>query len=334
MKQTEKLIGESSTFLTMLEKVSLLANIQRPVLIFGERGSGKELIAARLHYLSSRWEQPYITLNCASLSSELVDSELFGHESGSFTGAKNQHLGRFERAEQGSLFLDEIATAPLHVQEKLLRVVEYGEFERVGGNKTQRADVRLITATNQNLNHLIEEQHFRADLLDRLAFDVIHVPPLRERQDDVLLLAQHFAIKMCKELKLPLFSGFSNRVNNILLSYEWPGNIRQLKNVIERAVYLHQRPDSPIDSIILDPFKNPFNEPTTKLTQNELQIRPNLNQPLNLKVWLEDIEKYILKKTLTKYCYNQKEVAHQLTLSYHQLRGLLRKYGISKKTAN
>ncbi|MCE0492648.1 phage shock protein operon transcriptional activator [Vibrio salinus] len=334
MKPRDNLIGESPNFTAMLEKVSLLAKVQRPVLIFGERGSGKELIASRLHYLSSRWDQPFLTMNCAALSRELVDSELFGHEPGAFTGARHQHQGRFERAEKGTLFLDEIATAPLHVQEKLLRVVEYGEFERVGGHKTLKSDVRLITATNQDLQELINKHEFRADLLDRLTFDVIHVPPLRERQEDILLLATHFGIKMCRELNLSYFPGFSRSVEDSLLSYQWPGNVRQLRNVVERAVYVNQHTDSPIDSIIFNPLQNPYQATTTAVHKNVSSLKkPDFSLPLDLKSWLENSEKHILLTTLETLHFNQKETAKQLNLSYHQLRGLIRKYGISTKNS-
>ncbi len=332
MRRRDNLIGESPNFLAMLEKVSLLAKIERPVLILGERGSGKELIASRLHYLSSRWEQPFVSMNCAALSNELVDSELFGHESGAFTGARNQHQGRFERAEKGTLFLDEIATAPLHVQEKLLRVVEYGEYERVGGHKTLKSDVRLITATNQDLNLLIEKQQFRADLLDRLTFDVIHVPPLRERQSDILILAKHFGIKMCRELNLSFFPGFSTEVEESLLSYQWPGNVRQLRNVVERAVYSNQDTNSPINQIVFDPLKKPYQAILHTTTQKQnIPQSPVCSLPLDLKSWLENSEKNILVTTLEALHFNQKETAKQLNLSYHQLRGLIRKYAISTK---
>ncbi len=204
----QDLIGEAPSFLSILDKVSKLAPINRPILIIGERGTGKELIAQRLHYLSPRWNQPLITLNCASLSEGLIDSELFGHEAGSFTGSKGRHSGRFERAEKGSLFLDELATAPLVIQEKLLRVIEYGQYERVGGHAPINANVRLICATNANLQEMSKAGLFRHDLLDRLAFDVIHLPPLRHRKQDILLLAEHYAIKMCRELKLEFFCWF------------------------------------------------------------------------------------------------------------------------------
>lgn len=173
----DNLLGEANSFLEVLEQVSRLAPLNKPVLIIGERGTGKELIANRLHYLSGRWDGPFISLNCAALNENLLDTELFGHEAGAFTGAQKRHPGRFERADGGTLFLDELATAPMLVQEKLLRVIEYGELERVGGSQPLQVNVRLVCATNANLPERVAEEKFRADLLDRLAFDVVQLPP-------------------------------------------------------------------------------------------------------------------------------------------------------------
>ncbi len=175
-------IGESPAFQDMLAHVSRLAPLERPVLVVGERGTGKELIASRLNYLSARWDRPFVKLNCAALAEALLDSELFGHEAGAFTGAVRRRLGRFELADGGTLLLDEIATASLAVQEKILRAIEYGAFERVGGNETRQVDVRVIAATNADLPALAAAGRFRPDLLDRLAFDVITLPPLRTRR--------------------------------------------------------------------------------------------------------------------------------------------------------
>ncbi|MGL4713017.1 MAG: phage shock protein operon transcriptional activator, partial [Shewanella sp.] len=235
--QQDNLIGQSNALLEVLEHVSQIAPLSKPVLIIGERGTGKELIAERLHYLSKRWDQSFIKLNCSSLSENLLESELFGHESGAFTGAKGKHEGRFERADGGTLFLDELANTSGLIQEKLLRVIEYGEFERVGGSKTVQADVRLICAANEDLPSLAEAGEFRADLLDRLAFDVITLPPLRCRPEDIMTLAEYFAIGMARQLKLQLFSGFSAHAIEQLMTHDWPGNIRELKNVVERSVY-------------------------------------------------------------------------------------------------
>lgn len=207
----DNLLGEANSFLEVLEQVSRLAPLNKPVLIIGERGTGKELIANRLHFLSGRWDGPFISLNCAALNENLLDTELFGHEAGAFTGAQKRHPGRFERADGGTLFLDELATAPMLVQEKLLRVIEYGELERVGGSQPLQVNVRLVCATNADLPAMVAEDKFRADLLDRLAFDVVQLPPLRERRSDIMLLADQFAIQMCRELGLPLFPGFSER---------------------------------------------------------------------------------------------------------------------------
>ena len=171
------IVGESPPFLEMMEHVSRAAGLDKPVLVIGERGTGKELIASRLHYLSRRWDQPLVKVNCAALTESLLESELFGHEAGAFTGATRRHVGRFERAEGGTLLLDELATVPVRMQEKILRVVEYGEFERVCGSETLRADVRVVGATNQDLPRLAREGSFRADLLDRLPIH-LHGEPL------------------------------------------------------------------------------------------------------------------------------------------------------------
>lgn len=315
----QSLLGQSASFVTVLDKVSRLAPINRPVLIIGERGTGKELIARRLHYLSKRWDKPLINLNCATLSEGVVDSELFGHEAGSFTGAKGRHQGRFERAEGGTLFLDELATSPLFVQEKLLRVIEYGEYERVGGSTKLECDVRLICATNANLPELAKKGEFRADLLDRLAFDVLILPPLRERKQDIPLLAEHFAMKMCQELGYELFPGFSEPCLQSLLSYPWPGNVRELKNVIERAIYQNPNPSLPIEALVFNPF-------ATQLESVPETPDSNWSLPLDYKVWQRQQDTEMLNRALTEAQHNQKRAAQLLGLSYHQFRGMLRKY--------
>src|SRR5215472_3145348 len=216
------LIGESPTFRACLAQVSQLAGLDRPVLVVGERGTGKELVAARLTLLSPRWDRPFIKLNCAALAESLLDSELFGHEAGAFTGAQRRRLSRFEIADGGTLFLDEIANAALAVQEKILRVIEYGAFERVGGNEVHHVDVRVIAATNVDLPSLAENGGFRSDLLDRLAFDVVTIPPLRERVEDIPLLAEHFGRGMTRELGREVFHGFTSAALARLVAYRWP----------------------------------------------------------------------------------------------------------------
>lgn len=326
----QNLIGESPAFLAVLDKVSKLAAIERPVLIIGERGTGKELIAQRLHYLSKRWDQPLITLNCSTLSEGLIDSELFGHESGSFTGSKGRHKGRFERAENGTLFLDELATAPLLVQEKLLRVIEYGQYERVGGHELLNANVRLVCATNADLPVMADQGAFRADLLDRLAFDVIHLPPLRERQEDILLLAQYYAIKMCRELGYDYFVGFSERAQQSLLSYAWPGNVRELKNVVERAIYQHGESEFTIDELNFDPFNRASKiAPADSSSPNATSV--SFEFPLDYKAWQEQQDQVLLNAALEQSKFNQRKAADLLGLSYHQLRGMVRKYDLTRE---
>lgn len=324
----ETIIGVDSQFIDVLEQTSALAQLKKPILIIGERGTGKELIAHRLHYLAPWWQGPFISINCSALNDNLLDSELFGHEAGAFTGAKNRHQGRFERADGGSLFLDELATAPMLVQEKLLRVIEYGHLERVGGSQSLHVDVRLICATNADLPAMAEEGKFRADLLDRLAFDVIRLPPLRERRADIMLLAENFAISMCQELGLPFFPGFSDGACQVLLDYSWPGNIRELKNVVERSVYRHGTSDNVLNNIIIDPFAG-FQTPKTpilKESSKEKFSMPTL--PLDLRQWQNDVEKKLVNDALKESLYNQKEAAEKLSLSYDQFRGLIKKHQI------
>lgn len=326
----QNLIGESPSFLAVLDKVSKLAAIERPILIIGERGTGKELIAQRLHYLSKRWDQPLISLNCSTLSEGLIDSELFGHEQGSFTGSKGRHKGRFERAENGTLFLDELATAPLLVQEKLLRVIEYGQYERVGGHQLLNANVRLVCATNANLPEMATNGEFRADLLDRLAFDVIQLPPLRERKEDILLLAEYYAIKMCRELGFEYFVGFSREAEQSLLDYSWPGNVRELKNVIERAVYQHGQQEASIENMVFDPFASTWSEPAQTDESSSDAPSENITFPLNYKQWQEEQDLKILNAALEEAKFNQRKAAQLLDLSYHQLRGMVRKYNLTQ----
>lgn len=317
----DNLLGEANSFLEVLEQVSRLAPLNKPVLIIGERGTGKELIANRLHYLSGRWDGPFISLNCAALNENLLDTELFGHEAGAFTGAQKRHPGRFERADGGTLFLDELATAPMLVQEKLLRVIEYGELERVGGSQPLQVNVRLVCATNADLPERVAEDQFRADLLDRLAFDVVRLPPLRERRSDIMLLAEQFAIQMCRELGLPLFPGFSENAQETLLAYHWPGNIRELKNVVERSVYRHGSSETELDTIVIDPFQRSPQTITAPVTASDA---PSL--PLDLRQFQHDQEHQLLEQSLKQAKYNQKRAAELLGLTYHQLRALLKKH--------
>ncbi|MEI8396233.1 MAG: phage shock protein operon transcriptional activator [Rhodospirillaceae bacterium] len=318
------LIGESSSFLGMLEAVSRLAPLDRPVLVIGERGTGKELVASRLHFLSRRWDKPLIKLNCAALAESLLESELFGHESGAFTGAMRRRIGRFELARGGSLFLDEIATSSAAVQEKLLRAVEYGEFERVGGNETVRADVRVIGATNADLPALAESGDFRADLLDRLAFDVVTLPPLRARPEDILILAEHFAIGMSRQLGRQYFAGFTPTARSRLQDYSWPGNVRELKNVVERSVYRTTDPEANLGEIVFDPFASPYRPARSACT-----MIPDSIGKASFDEQVRVFERTLLEAALRHARFNRKRAAADLGLGYHQFRRHLQRLGLT-----
>jgi psp operon transcriptional activator len=330
--QSQLIIGEAPVFLEMLEHVSRAAPLSKPVLVVGERGTGKELIASRLHFLSDRWEQNVVKVNCAALTESILESELFGHEAGAFTGATKTHIGHFERADGGTLILDELATISLRMQEKILRTIEYGEVQRVGGSDTLLVDVRIVGSTNADLRQLTATGRFREDLLDRLAFDVITVPPLRERVEDIMPLANAFAINMASELKWSYFPGFTSRVSSALLRNSWSGNVRELKNTIERSVYRSTDPEQPIAKLALDPFDTPFtiSEPSVAANSPVTPRRAPL-LPADLTQRLVDTEVNLLNAALEKSRFNQRLAADLLGLSYHQFRGKLRKFDIRSK---
>ncbi len=322
-------LGQSEAFLAFQERLSRVAPVNRPVLLMGERGTGKELAATRLHYLSNRWQAPLIALNCAALSTTLMESELFGYEKGAFTGAQQRRQGRFEVAEDGTLFLDEIGNIPIEVQEKILRVVEYNTFERVGSSQSIKVDVRIIAATNADLAVLSDKHLFKRDLLDRLSFEVLFLPPLRDRKGDILLLSKHFAARMAFELERQEIPRFSGEALAALERYDWPGNIRELKNVVERAVY---RSDAErITEISFDPFHLPYEQRVAPVKEDQPPDEPEtknsthlLNKPLKEAVWQLKVD--LLEKALKKAKYNQKTAAALLGLTYHQFRGLYRQY--------
>jgi len=331
-RPAQPIIGEAPEFLAMLEHVSRAAPLSKPVLVVGERGTGKELIVSRLHFLSNRWEQPMVKVNCAALTESILESELFGHESGAFTGATRTHAGHFERANGGTLVLDELATISLRMQEKILRVIEYGELQRVGGNDTLLVDVRIVGSTNSDLQSLAAAGEFRDDLLDRLAFDVVTVPPLRERTEDILPLAYAFALNMVSELKRQYFPGFSAQASSSLLRHDWPGNVRELKNAIERSVYRSDNCEAQIGTIAFDPFDSPYRPKSPKRVralidkQTPEKIPPLF--PTDFKARIRETERELLQAGLQRARFNQKVAAELLGLSYHQLRGKIRKHGL------
>lgn len=319
-------IGQAERFLEFQELLSRVAPIDRPVLLIGERGTGKELAASKLHFLSRRWEGPLVALNCSALTPSLIEAELFGHEKGAFTGAERRRTGRFEAADGGTLFLDEIGTIPIEVQEKILRVVEYGSFERVGSSEAVEVDVRIVAATNADLPALALQGKFKQDLLDRLSFEVLFLPPLRERREDILLLAHHFAAQMCYELGREEIPRLGEDAVSALLTYPWPGNVRELKNVVERAVY---RSDSDlIDQIVFNPFSSPYGDLPEKGAEpsGPPVARLPKEQGRSLRKVVQDQEIRLLKEALSQAKYNQRQTASLLGLTYHQFRGLYRKY--------
>lgn len=327
--RTKEALGQSDSFLAFQEALSRAAGVDRPVLLVGERGTGKELAAARLHYLSARWQGPLITLNCAALSSSLIESELFGHERGAFTGAEQRRKGRFEAADGGTLFLDEISSIPLEAQEKILRVVEYGTFERVGSSDSVQVDVRIVGATNSNLVSLSQEGRFKEDLLDRLCFEVLFLPPLRERKGDIALLATHFAVAMAVELGRKEIPQFTEGVMDALENYLWPGNVRELKNMVERAVFRSNTPM--IESIDFHPFKtyqerltHAAKAPAPTPMSPDLQLEIVMDQPFEQAV--ETFKISLIARALMSSRYNQQKAARALGLTYHKFRGIFRRH--------
>jgi psp operon transcriptional activator len=338
---TYEAIGQSEAFIEFQEQISRVAPVDRPVMVIGERGTGKELAAARIHFLSKRWEKPLVTLNCAALTPTLIGSELFGYEKGAFTGAGTRTAGRFEQAAGGTLFLDEIGTIPMEVQEKILRAVEYGTFERVGSARPVQVDVRIVAATHADLPAMVKSGTFKQDLLDRLSFEVIHVPPLRCRKEDILVLARHFATRMAFELGREPLPELTESAENALISYPWPGNVRELKNVVERAVYKHDT--HRIHEICFDPFENPFGHPDKEMKPKGpardfpewVQTSKSVEDQsvghlttLPLKAAVQALETLRVKDALKQTRFHQKKAAALLGLTYDQFRGIKNRLGI------
>ena len=238
---TLDLIGSSAKFRAVLDEINMVAPVDSAVLVQGETGTGKEVIAQAIHEASPRRQNRFVALNCAAIPSALLESELFGHERGAFTGAVAQTMGRFQAADRGTLFLDEIGDLPLELQPKLLRALQEKQFERLGGGRTIQVDVRVIAATNQDLWRMVQERKFRADLYYRLNVFPITLPPLREREDDIPLLIEHFVQKFAKRQGKSI-DRIPDEVMEALKRHDWPGNIRELQNVIERAVIMTTGP--------------------------------------------------------------------------------------------
>lgn len=346
MERENQSIGQSGAFLDAVEKASRAAALNRPVLVIGERGTGKELIAERLHRLSSRWDGPLITLNCAAMPETLIEAELFGHEAGAFTGATKSRVGRFEEADGGTLFLDELGTLSSAAQERLLRAVEYGEITPIGSSRPRRVDVRIVAATNADLPQMAEEGKFRADLLDRLSFEVVTLPPLRYREGDVPVLADYFGRRMAAELEWEFWPGFGQLASEALARHKWPGNVRELRNVVERAVYQWSDYTRPVDHIVFDPFESPWKPQGTPSAPSQRAEKRQESENVeatpaapsapeltfaavdDMKEAVEAYEKRILEAALAKSRYNQRQTAKALNLTYDQLRHALKRHDL------
>lgn len=334
MDRDVQFIGQSSAFLDAVERASRAAAISRPVLVIGERGTGKELIAQRLHRLSPRWDEPLVTMNCAALPETLIEAELFGHEAGAFTGAMRARAGRFEEADKGTLFLDELGTLSMAAQERLLRAVEHGEVTRIGSSHPVSVDVRIVAATNADLPAMANEGKFRADLLDRLSFEVITLPPLRAREGDVAELADYYGRRMAAELEWNGWPGFAAPALEALEAYQWPGNVRELRNVVERAVYRWDREDQPIAEIVFDPFQSLWGNDASGLEANvpvEAPEKPATTgrpeKPVTaLRSAVDAYERSLVAEALDRHRWNQRRAAAALGLTYDQLRHCIRKH--------
>jgi psp operon transcriptional activator len=345
-------IGQSESFHALLDRVSDAASLDRPVIVVGERGTGKEMIASRLHFLSPRWEAQFVKVNCAAFSDDMLDRELFGE---TFMDGRDDTNGRFYEADGGTIFLDNIDTLSPRLQEKLMRAVEYGEYEAGGEAHTQQVDVRIVTATGKDLPAAVARGDFRVDLVDRLAFDVITIPPLRYRPEDVAPLAEHFGRKIAASLGAESFPGFTPEVMVEMETRPWAGNVRELKAVIERniaqAFLKDESLSAPISALQFDPFEGPFrlrdaapipaeNTPIYKENLSPSNDASNIEThqtpppATDIKASFADrvmtFERRLIDEALKLSDGHQGKAAEHLDLTYHSFRGLLRKHGLKK----
>lgn len=351
-------IGQSQSYLAILDRVSDSAVLERPVLLVGERGTGKELIAKRLHFLSPRWEKIFITVNCAAFTDERLDEELFGQ---SFLDGREDTNGKFYHADEGTIFLDNIDSVSPRLQEKLMGAVEYGRYEASGEHAEQEVNVRVISASAIDLPAAVERGQFRVDLLDRLAFEVLTLPPLRARRDDILPLADHFGKKIAAELGADSFPGFTAEASEALLARPWKGNVRELKAVVERNTARAWLADETLSNPIgggpggpleFDPFANPYRlkgdtrpiykaprpAPDAPLMAYELPpltATPETpaTPPADVSGFQDRVlafERKLIDEAMRLSDNHQGKAAERLDLTYHQFRGLMRKHGLKK----
>jgi two-component system nitrogen regulation response regulator GlnG len=334
----DSIVGQSSAMQQVFKMVGRVSHSDAPVMITGESGSGKELVARAIHHYSQRSGKDFVAINCAAIPDQLLESELFGHEKGSFTGAITQRVGRFEQSNGGTLFLDEIGDMPLAVQGKILRVLQEGEFSRVGGNETLKTDVRIIAATNKNLEHEVGEKKFREDLFYRLNVVRVQLPPLRQRVEDVRLLAEYFLQKVAIQKRLPRLR-LSEEAVAVLENYPWPGNVRELENTIQRASVLATADlllpkDIPLGTAVGNPgepaaLANAPSVPMTTESAIELLLRAAQADPaIELLPWLErEFTLHAMKTTKG----NQVKAAKLLGMTRATLRKRIERFGITKE---
>ena len=311
---TDQIIYQSSAMHEVINLAGRVANTRTTILIQGESGTGKELLAKLIHTLSPRIEKPMITVNCAALPESLLESELFGHEKGAFTGASSRRIGRFEEADGGTLFLDEIGEIPLSVQVKLLRFLQEREFQRLGGNQTIRSDVRIISATNQDLEAKVNKGTFREDLFYRLNVVAITVPPLRERKEDLPPLIDHFLMRFAVENGKEI-QGINPEAKDLLLKYDYPGNVREVENIIERAVVITR-------GSIISVSDLPFSKNSLLVDQGGMKARGTLKESI------ESFEYQMVRQAMKKTDNHQTKAANLLGISERMLRYKLTKYGL------
>ncbi len=314
-----EIIGESQAIKNIIETIRKVAPTNSRVLITGENGTGKELIAQAVYRYSNRSNKPFVEVNCAAIPNELIESELFGHEKGAFTGATSQRIGKFEQANGGTLFLDEIGDMSLNAQAKVLRSIEEGAIERVGGKNKIPVDVRIIAATNKNLLKEIAEGRFREDLFHRLSVIVINVPPLRERREDIPLLIEHFAQKICEENKFS-YKKFTDDAMEYLKGLEWKGNVRELKNFVERLIIMNSKSVYDLSDVREQLIF--YSKP------NDSEIDFSVNSFQEFK---EQMEKIFILKKLQEFNWNISKTAEAIGIQRSHLYNKIKKYGIGKE---
>jgi DNA-binding NtrC family response regulator len=324
----ENVIGNAEAMRQVLDTVSRVARSKTTVLVTGESGTGKEVIARAIHFNSPRADRPLVTLNCAAIPDNLLESELFGHERGAFTDAHTRKEGQFENADRGTIFLDEIGEMNSATQAKILRVLEQGTFTRVGSTQEVRVDVRVIAATNRDLHKAMEEGAFRPDLYFRLNVVAIHLPPLRERMDDLPLLIRHFLTAKARDLELPQ-KPFTNEALDVLMRYDWPGNVRQLENVVERALVLSRGPELGTEDLPGEVLGGSTLAPAVTVGQSPASAMPPTDKTLEAAV--DELENILIRRALEQADFNQTRAAEILGTTRRILKYKMDKLGIAEE---